>query len=52
VVASFTFSWLKLQNERSNERLVPSMTFKLINNWCKVMCIMYLLHENRLKFQT
>jgi hypothetical protein len=22
--------------------LVPSMIFKLINNWCKVMCVLYL----------
>ncbi len=49
VVASCTFPSLKLQNERSNECLVPSMIFKLINNWCKVMCILYL---TALKFQT
>jgi hypothetical protein len=41
VVASCTFASLKLQNERSNECLVQSMIFKLINNWCKVMCILY-----------
>lgn len=42
VVASCTFASLKLQNERSNECLVPSMIFKLINNWCKVIFILYL----------